>query len=104
MNQLNSIIFEGYASDIGDLFINEEFRAVVTSQRYIKVDDHHVTQETHIEMYCDGKVGLSCQKNLRNGRGIRVVGRLAHHTNGNIIIYAEHVEFKPIYSKGESNG
>lgn len=104
MNQLNSIIFEGIASDIGDSFVDDEFRAVVTSARTKRIDDHRVTEETHIDIYCDGKVGEVCQANLRNGRGVRVVGRLTHHTNGNIIIYAEHVEFKPIYNKGARNG
>ena len=99
MNDLNSIIFEGKASQIKSMSeMGITFTIFsVTSKRFIKVDDETmpIPEETTARVRTGGRLAESCAKMLHDGKGVRVVGRLAMHGD-RIVIVAEHVEFKPV--------
>lgn len=101
MNQLNSVIFEGIVSDRSCWQSDDrtEYRCVVSSIRTRKVDGKREEQRTDVEVYASDKVAQACDTHLTDGRGIRVVGRLGMHGNGQVVVFAEHVEFKPVYKE-----
>lgn len=110
MNNLNSVLLEGNlcadpvsrTTPKGSEIVN--FR--IGTNRYYRLsgnDDY--TQETSfflVEVWA--KLGTICKEVLRKGRGVRVVGRLKQNSwidsqgtrRSNVIIVAEHVEFKPV--------
>lgn len=106
MNQLNSIILEGIVSDINSFERDDEsvFKCLVVSGRTVKVDGKRVPENTVVPMETHGKVADACTSHLTTGRGIRVVGRLMTDERNVTVIYGDHVEFKPVYSKGLLDG
>jgi len=106
MNNLNSVLLEGEVVNdaIGGKTQNGTFACSFTIQsvRYFRRDGTQIEKElSHFDIEAEGNLGENCLKLAKEGRGIRVVGRLKEFFDGTdksnpkIIIVAEHAEFRP---------
>jgi single-strand DNA-binding protein len=108
MNNLNSVLLEGeFVSNLDyqpGVKGNPVCRFALSSSRLFK-DGGGLEKETGcFDIEADGKLALQCYQNGRQGRGVRVVGRLKqeHFRNeegkpaSRIVIEAEHIEFRPL--------
>jgi hypothetical protein len=91
MNNLNSILLEGVVS--GDPARVGKGASKCCS---FIVSSVHGTQEVRVRVLVrkENLVKAACT-NAYNGRGIRVVGRIADDEQHDIYIEAEHVEYRP---------
>lgn len=99
MNQLNSVILEG--NTVGGVRLEKgktekDYRGyfVIENTRYAKVDDERVKSRTLWSIEVSGRLAESSAQYLQDGKGVRVVGRLARTPEGNAILIGEHVEFR----------
>ena len=105
MNNLNSILIEGLVVDRDDKVNKGRFSFVISSKRYNKVtasvhEEASIKEVvTKIRSVTSGSLAESCAEYLLHGRVVRIVGHLEHAPAGEIIIIADHVEFKPIFDK-----
>ena len=112
MNSLNSVLIEGnLTSDPGtqDLTTDRLCTFAVESRRTGKEDgtDTTINEVNLIEIEAYKKTGELCARTLKNGNGVRVVGRLKqvrwHDTTGQecskVVVVAELVEFKPKWDR-----
>jgi hypothetical protein len=94
VNDLNSILIEGRASDC--TYTEGEFRCIIMS-RYTARDEE-VTL-TRAPIIAHGKLGETCSERIRDRYPIRIVGRIAPlESTGTLYVQAEHVEIKAIGS------
>lgn len=111
MNNLNSIIIEG------NLTRDPEYHATprgtpvctfsVATNRFYKQDNEQQKEVSFFNVETWAKVADSCNQYLNKGRGVRVIGRLKQDrwvgqdgkNRDRIKIVAEHVEFKPVFSR-----
>jgi len=101
MNNLNSVLLEGIVSKEIPVISNGTIRFSIISRRFIKMNDGSFRKEESEYFIIDeGGVRTSYEENFRNGRGLRIVGRLARRGECTVII-AEHIEWKPILAKEE---
>jgi single-strand DNA-binding protein len=111
MNNLNSVLLEGeLVKDPvcqNDSKGNPVCRFSLASNRFFKGDDAIEKETCCLDIETNGKLALQCKQNGREGRGVRVVGRLKQehfrNTEGQqaarIVIAAEHVEFRPSWTR-----
>jgi single-strand DNA-binding protein len=112
MNHLNSIIYEGEIKGIPTLDEtrngNQVCNFLVESKRYFKRDDGLGVDVSLVPIEAWGKLGHNAFNQAKEGRSLRVVGRLKqtswigkidnlHHERTCIV--AEHIEFKPVFEK-----
>ncbi len=116
MNQLNSIIVEG------NVVRAPEFSKTSTGIKVCKVpiavnrfyknqSGEGVNEVSYFDVESYKNMADACEKNCEKGRGLRVVGRLKQNrwktadgkTTSKIMIVAEHIEFKPKFSKKETD-
>lgn len=112
MNQLNSVIIEGNVVKTPDFFKTttgfEGCKIPIAVNRFYKNQNGEGVNEVSffdIETYKN--LAEACKKNCEKGRGMRVVGRLKQNrwksndgkTSSRISIIAEHIEFKPKFTK-----
>lgn len=97
MNSLNSVLLEGNVIRT-PAKIDDMTRFQIESLRYHKVDGVTTLEATPVKVDTVGELAKQCSTRLDLGRGIRIVGRLKD-IDGEIIIHAEHVEFKPNFNK-----
>ena len=90
MNELNSIIVDGYVSSSID---GKGVFGVITTRHYTK-ESEHFTEKTPFKCLVPGSFLKMCSKNLKVGRNVRIVGRLSM-VEGTLGVYVEHLEFKP---------
>ena len=107
MNNLNTVLIEGNLTKDPELSYTSEGTAVcrftVANNRSYKKDDDWVKEVSFFDVSAWAKLAEVCGEFLKKGRGVRVVGRLKQErweTDGGekrskIVVYAEHVEFKP---------
>lgn len=109
MNNLNSILIEG--NIVADVELKQTPNGIdvvnftVASNRYFKKDGNTEQETSFFEVEAWGRLAESCAELGKNGRGLRVVGRLKQNRwvdgDGNnrsrTFIVAEHVEFKPAF-------
>ena len=79
----------------------------MASNRYYKSEGVRQEEVSYFDLEVWSKVAESCEKHLKKGRGVRVVGRLKQdrwtddqgslHNRGNVW---EHVEFEPEHRSG----
>lgn len=100
MNNLNSCILEGTMSSAPD---GKGKFCVATERTYKNADGEVATKRTHIFVVADGRLGELVSSKFEKNRGIRIVGRLQTDERGRAEIYAEHIEFKPIFKTAENN-
>ncbi|QEN03343.1 single-stranded DNA-binding protein [Thiospirochaeta perfilievii] len=110
MNSLNSVLLEGFL--IGDPIEGRteqdemECTFNISSERYYKKDEEIVKEMTTVSVKVYSILADSCARHLQKGRGVRVVGRLKQvfdedeSKTSQVLIQAEHVEFKPIVVAG----
>jgi single-strand DNA-binding protein len=107
MNHLNSVLIEGNLA-------NDPLRSMHTnictftlaSNRFFKQDSGIENETSYFDVEAWGKLAEGCYSQGQKGRGVRVVGRLKQErwteTDGTpyskIIIVAEHVEFRPVFT------
>ena len=107
-NDLNSIIIEGSVS--GKYRLVEEngiarCSFVLSSKRYYMLGMGAIEeQETRVRIMVrnpNKKKGLAdvVMEQARDGRRLRIVGRIAADLDGGIYIEAEHIKFCPEYAK-----
>ncbi len=111
MNSLNSILVEGNLTKDPVLTQTPKGTQVcsfsVASNRFFKQNEELQKEVSFFDVEAWARLAESCAENLHKGRGVRVVGRLKqdrwNDTDGKIHskvkIVAEHVEFKPEFSK-----
>ena len=96
-NNLNSVIVEGTITKVEK--VEKAAYFTVCTKRYFKDMNGEIHEEVSyfdIEVY--GKLAESCDKILKDGTGVRVVGRLKsiRYEQNKVVIVAEHIEAKPM--------
>lgn len=113
MNGLNSVLLEGnlIKDPVESRSKSDEIKCTLTvaSERNYKIGDESIKDVTTIDVRMNLILAESCLKHLLKGRGVRIVGRLMQVVDNEdpeksqIIIQAEHVEFKPVVVPGLEN-
>ena len=115
MNSLNSILVEGNLTRDPELKTTPKGTSVcsfsVASNRFYKQDQEYQKEVSFFDVETWAKLAESCAEYLEKGRGVRVVGRLKQdrwqdqegNPRSKVKIVAEHVEFKPVFSKKEED-
>jgi single-strand DNA-binding protein len=112
MNNLNSILLEGNLVRDPELMYTPQgtplckFR--IASNRFYKQNDNDEFQKevSFFDVTTWSKIAEICDKRLKKGNGVRVVGRLKQDrwedpdgkSKSKVQIIANHVEFKPDFS------
>jgi single-strand DNA-binding protein len=100
MNDLNSVLIEGTVIKKDDL-INKDGTLVcrfsIASNRYFRKDNCIEKEIFVINIEATSKLAENTYNMLYKGKNARIVGRLKR-SNDNIVIEAEHIEFKPQYN------
>ena len=111
MNSLNSILMEGNLTKDPELKTTSKGTSVCTftvaSNRYYKKDDDQQQEVSFFPVEVWAGLAENCNQYLKKGRGVRVVGRLKQDrwkdqeekNHERFKIVAEHVEFKPLFTK-----
>lgn len=111
MNSLNSILVEGNLTRDPELKKTPKGTSVcsfsVASNRYFRQDEETQKEVSFFNVETWAGLAETCMEHLNKGRGVRVVGRLKQDrwvdqdgkNHDKIKIVAEHVEFKPVFSK-----
>lgn len=116
MNSLNSILVEGNLTRDPELKATPKGTPVcsfcVASNRFYKQDQEYQKEVSFFDVETWAKLAESCAEYLEKGRGVRVVGRLKQdrwqdqegNPRSKVKIVAEHVEFKPVFTKKDDSG
>ncbi len=114
MNSLNSILVEGNLTRDPELRSTPKGTPVCTfsvaSNRFRKVGEEYEKEVSFFDVETWNRLAERCGETLGKGRGVRVVGHLKQDrwkdsegsSRSRVKIVAEHVEFKPIFQKPES--
>ncbi len=107
MNQLNSLILEGNVVKHGKLekplngFCVLKFSvSVIRFKKNSEGED--ITEISYFDIEAYGKIAEKCEKEISNGKTVRIVGRLKqniwndenNNKHSKVFIIAEHIEFK----------
>lgn len=92
MNMLNNVILEGKIKGYSK---NEEIiDFVVASSRYsMNKNNERIEVITEVTCRVLGEMVKTCERFIKIGQGVRVVGRLAG-SEGSIVLVCEHIEYK----------
>jgi single-strand DNA-binding protein len=116
MNNLNSVLLEGnLVRDPEISYSNNSLafcRFSVATNRYYKQNNKYEQEVSYFDVKTWGKQAEICNEYLKKGRGVRIIGRLKQDrwkaddgvNRSKVVVYAEHVEFKPQYNKASENG
>lgn len=100
MNNVNSVIVEGEMGNVP----NEDGKCYVISTRTFKNDLGEMeTTRSHFFVVIKDRLAEMYTNKFTRGRGVRIVGRLQNDNRGRAEIFAEHIEFKPIFKTAENN-
>ena len=117
MNNLNSILIEGVINEDSLFRVAPKGTAVctflITSSRYNRNEENLKNLEKEVSFFkieTWGKLAEMVYDKGKQGRGVRVVGRLKEERwqdsdgkpQSKIVIVAEHVEFRPVTAKKKS--
>ena len=102
MNMLNSIILEGDVCRVDELNpADKSLEFTIQVAREFKDEAGNcITEAPAFTIKASGTLAEYASDKLGIGRGIRVVGRLIND-NGNVKVFAEHIEYKPEKKKGK---
>lgn len=113
MNSLNSILVEGNLTRDPMLAETPKGTPVcnfaVASNRFYRDNEELQKEVSFFDVETWSKLAERCAGTLKKGRGVRVVGRLKQDrwmdgegkSRSRIKIVAEHVEFRPVFTKPE---
>jgi len=111
MNNLNSILIEGNLVRDPQIRHTPKGTAVcnftLVSNRYYRAENGIDKEVSFFDVEVWAKLGESCYKKGKKGRGVRVVGRLKQErwkgedgkNYAKVVIVAEHVEFRPEFNR-----
>ena len=102
MNQLNQILIEGTVQG-APIDCSTTSEAVcefwLLNHRTAKLDPTmEVDENIIVRIRTHGDLARNCHREVANGRGIRIIGRLAIESAGMFIV-ADHVIYKPVCSR-----
>jgi single-strand DNA-binding protein len=115
MNSLNSIMIEGNLTRDPELRATPKGTPVcsfgVASNRFYRYEEELQKEVSFFDVEAWARNAERCGEELEKGRGVRVIGRLKQDrwTDGEgknhsrVKIVAEHVEFKPKFTKSTDN-
>lgn len=98
MSNLNSLIIEGNLVK-NPISITGKCSFIIESIRGTELNGEPIIEKYQFEIEAYSKLGATCFEVLKKGRGVRVVGRIKQGSTGEVVIVAEHVEFKPVEFK-----
>jgi hypothetical protein len=75
----------------------------IVSSRFTKSEQGIDRHDSTFTIQTRGHLADRCLAELSLGRGVRVVGSLSVEPAGQVIIIAEHIEFKPIQISNPSD-
>jgi single-strand DNA-binding protein len=116
LNDLNSVLLEGTLTKDPALSHDAKGKPhcflVIASERYLQQETGMEKQTTAMHVYTKGRLAEQCMKLCREGRKIRVVGRIQTLGGKNaqgldaaqVVIEAEHVEVKPELTRKQEKG
>lgn len=93
MNDLNSVLIEGRALRSAEWVDENRSMMRISSVRY-EPGNPTKSKDVWVDVYCSGNLAGRCVDLMREGRRMRVVGRIDMEEN-DLIVVAEHVEFCP---------
>jgi len=94
MNDLNSVIVEGEMGSVP----NDDGKCYVIVTRISKDGLGRVeTTRNHFFVVLKGGLAEAYTDKFKRGRKVRIVGRLQNDKRGRAEIFAEHIEFKPVF-------
>ena len=105
MNHLNSLILEGKVTTITRPPFNglrRTIRFTVESQRTYEHENATYEEFNTFDVEACDNLADSCSANMEEGRIVRVVGRLRQDRTeevSQVLVIAEHVEYKPVKGK-----
>lgn len=100
MNDICSVIVEGEMGNVP----NDDGKCYVIVTRTFKNELGELeTKRTHFFVVIKGKLAEMYADKFKRGRKVRIVGRLQNDNRGRAEIFAEHIEFKPIFETAENN-
>jgi len=95
MNDLNSVLLGGVVHTT-PVTKGNECRFDIGSRRASKADDGHWELTPHLfTILTKDRLAKTCQRDIRKGRKVRVVGTLVLDEDGGVDILADHVEYRP---------
>lgn len=101
MNALNSILIEGNVVSNPERHETENGNVVCTfkivSSRFFKEGTDLKKEDTTVSIETWGRLAELCAGTLKEGRGVRIVGRVRQGEDGNFKVVAEHAEFRPSF-------
>lgn len=115
MNDLNSILIEGNLTRDPILSTTPSGSSVcnfsVASHHMFRKEEEQQRETSFFDVEVWAKLAENCAEYLRKGRGVRVVGRLKQdrwknsdgQPRSRVKIVAEHVEFRPMKKRVETN-
>jgi single-strand DNA-binding protein len=116
MNNLNSVILEGNLVRDPDANLTPKgipvCKFALACNRYYKQDGIRQNEVSYFDVEVWSRVAEACEKHLKKGRGVRVVGRLKQdrwtddegQSHFKVKIVGEHVEFKSQYTASSGPG
>lgn len=111
MNDLNSILIEGNCTKDPELSQTAKGTPVcnfsVASNRYYKNGEKYEQEVSFFQITAYSSAAEICARELKKGRGVRVVGRLKQDrwiddngvSKSKVYVISEHIDFKPMFSK-----
>lgn len=105
MNQLNSTLLEGELLGTPSTTYDP---CPGGPKTVFEIESHRINPENLVKTFTTigivtySELAETCEKHLDKGRAVRVVGRLAEDENGDIVIIADHVEFKAKVAKPQA--
>ena len=100
MNDINSVIVEGEMGTVP----NDDGKCYVIVTRTFKDELGEVEKtRNHFFVVIKGRLAEMYADKFKRGRKVRIVGRLQNDNRGRAEIFAEHIEFKPIFETAEND-
>ena len=97
MNQLNSLILEGTVAKDAVYEDKKASFSISVSRYYTDTNGERGESKSYFDVEADGVLAEKLHDSLKEGRGVRIVGRLASRDvegNRKVYVYAEHIELK----------
>ncbi|OJF76746.1 MAG: single-stranded DNA-binding protein [Treponema sp. CETP13] len=115
MNSMNTIMMEGHVVRDPEFKTTTKGTPLCTFSigvnRTYKKEDSFAKEVSFFDIETWGKWAELCKDQITKGRGVRIVGRLKQNrwndddgkNHSHITILAEHVEFRPVFKKSETD-